>query len=150
MYDWLNLKSIKCYLIKLTTDFYCQPRYLLSERSPFIFEMQKTWNYLMNYACKAHTHNQRTYFRKVWLSVGTPQATFLLFSIFLFSSIILKFQNYFELSNEQSTLSMSPHPKDQVFREFNQSADTPWCWCAECVYFSIPLFAQFVFEMPNA
>ncbi len=31
MYVWLNLKTIKFCLIKFATDFYWQPRYLLSE-----------------------------------------------------------------------------------------------------------------------
>ncbi len=32
---WLNLKTIKFYLIKLATDFYWQPSYLLDERASF-------------------------------------------------------------------------------------------------------------------
>jgi hypothetical protein len=35
MYVWLNLKTIKFYIIKLTADFYWQPSYLLGERAPF-------------------------------------------------------------------------------------------------------------------
>ncbi len=31
MYVWLNLKTIKFYLIKVATDFYRQPIYLLGE-----------------------------------------------------------------------------------------------------------------------
>ncbi len=33
MYVWLYLKTIKFYVIKLITDFYWQPSYLLSERA---------------------------------------------------------------------------------------------------------------------
>ncbi len=35
MYVWLNLKTIKFYIIKLTADFYWQPSYLVGERAPF-------------------------------------------------------------------------------------------------------------------
>ncbi len=33
MYFWLNLRKMKFYLIKLATDFYWQPSYLLGERA---------------------------------------------------------------------------------------------------------------------
>jgi hypothetical protein len=33
MHVWLNLKTIKCYLIKLATDFEWQPSYLVGERA---------------------------------------------------------------------------------------------------------------------
>jgi hypothetical protein len=39
MYVWLNLERIKFYLIKLASDFYFQPSFLLSERSS-LFEYQ--------------------------------------------------------------------------------------------------------------
>jgi hypothetical protein len=42
MYVWINLKTIKFYLIKLATDLYWQPIYLLSERSSFDGCMSKT------------------------------------------------------------------------------------------------------------
>ncbi len=34
-YVWLNLRTIKFYFIKLATDFYWQPNYLLGERASF-------------------------------------------------------------------------------------------------------------------
>ncbi len=33
MYAWLNLKTIKFYLIKSATDFWGQPSYLVVERA---------------------------------------------------------------------------------------------------------------------
>ena len=36
MYVGLNLKTVKFYLIKLATDFYWQPSYILGERSSFL------------------------------------------------------------------------------------------------------------------
>ena len=35
MYVWLNLKTIKFYLIKIAPDFYWQPSYVLGERASF-------------------------------------------------------------------------------------------------------------------
>ncbi len=36
MYVWMNLKTIKFYLIKLATDFYWQSNYLLGEKSQLL------------------------------------------------------------------------------------------------------------------
>jgi hypothetical protein len=36
MYGWLNLKTIKFCSVKLATDFYSQPSYLLGERASFL------------------------------------------------------------------------------------------------------------------
>ncbi len=41
MYVWLNLRTTKFYLIKLATDGYWQPSYLLDERASLQIEIHK-------------------------------------------------------------------------------------------------------------
>ncbi len=40
MYVWLNLKTIKFYLIKLAANYYWQPSYLLGKRASWIKKKQ--------------------------------------------------------------------------------------------------------------